>query len=251
MTSNEFGRHPGRATGKGLTRPKGRQAEPAAVAEVAALISSEAAGDRTLLIEHLHSLQDSYGHISARHLAALAEYMRLSQAEVYEVASFYHAFDVVKEDAAAPPARTVRVCESLVCAMAGAHRLIDDLDTVLDENVRVQPVACLGRCESAPVCSIGEGFITAASQQSVLAALADNASVAAPADYIGFDAYCANGGYDLLRQCLDGERTAADITGAVEESGLRGLGGAGLSNRAEMGLRPRRTGTALSRHQWR
>ena len=220
-------RHPGKGRRKGPRHLKGRQVDPAALGEVRDLL-----GDRPrradLLVEYLHLLQDRYGHLSARHLAALAAEMRLAMAGVYEVATFYHAFDVVKEDQTPPPPVTVRVCDSLVCEMLGGPELAAELTAKLGDDVRVTHGACMGRCEQGPVCSVGRTYIPNASAEDVAAAIAG--TYRAPRDYetVGFDAYRAGGGYALLVACLAGERTAEDVIEALEESGLRGLGGAGF-----------------------
>ena len=135
--------------------PKGRGVDPRALEEVRALLGEEPRR-RDLLIEHLHKLQDRYGHLSAPRLAALAEEMKLSQAEVYEVATFYHHFDVVKEGEQAPPALTVRVCDSIACEMAGAQDLLKKLPSMLGKEVRVVPAPCVGRCEAAPCVVVGQ-----------------------------------------------------------------------------------------------
>ncbi len=220
-------RAPGKHRGKARAQLKGRQVDPAALAEIRALL-----GDRPrrpdLLIEHLHLLQDEYGHLGPRHLAALAEEMRLAMAEVYEVATFYHNFDVVREGQAAPPALTIRVCDSLSCEMAGAAALWAALEAGADGGVRVTTGACMGRCDQAPVARIGRRYVTQATTAAVEAALADGAEDDPLAGYAGFDAYAADGGYQLLRACLDGDRTPEQVIEALAESGLRGLGGAGF-----------------------
>src|ERR1700754_3628991 len=137
-----------------LRTPKGRQVDPRAREEVLALLTDRARR-RDLLIEHLHLIQDHYGHLSAAHLAALALEMKLALTEVYEVATFYAHFDVVKEGDQAPPAVTVRVCDSLSCAMAGAEGLLADLPGKLGRDVRVVRAPCMGACDRAPVCAVG------------------------------------------------------------------------------------------------
>src|SRR6476659_6305188 len=134
--------------------PKGRQVDPRALAQVCALLGDRERR-RDLLIEHLHLIQDRYGYLSAAHLAALAQEMKLALTEVYEVATFYAHFDVVKEGETPPPAVTVRVCDSLSCAMAGAERLLKDLPKTLGPNVRVVRAPCMGACDRAPVCAVG------------------------------------------------------------------------------------------------
>src|SRR5919201_2892272 len=134
--------------------PKGRQVDPRALEEVRALLGTRERR-RDLLIEHLHLIQDRYGHLSAAHLAALAQEMRLAQTEVYEVATFYAHFDVVKEGEVPPPPVTVRVCDSLSCAMAGAETLLATLPAKLGPGVRVVRAPCMGACDKASVCAVG------------------------------------------------------------------------------------------------
>src|SRR5437870_11033712 len=149
--------------------PRGRQVDPAALAEVRALLG-ERPRRRDLLIEHLHLIQDRYGHLSAAHLAALAQGMKLALTEVYEVATFYAHFDVVKEGETPPPAVTVRVCDSLSCAMAGSEHLLRDLPGKLGRDVRVLRAPCMGACDRAPVCAVAHGQVFRATVESVAAA---------------------------------------------------------------------------------
>src|SRR5947208_11165108 len=146
--------------------PKGRQVEPQALAQVRALLGDRARR-RDLLIEHLHLIQDRYGHLSAAHLAALAQEMKLALTEVYEVATFYAHFDVVKEGETAPPAVTVRVCDSLSCATVGAEHLLRDLASRLGPDVRVLRAPCMGACDRAPVCAVGHVQVMHATEDSV------------------------------------------------------------------------------------
>ncbi len=194
---------------------------------------------RDLLIEHLHLLQDHFGCLHARHLAALAEEMRLSLVEVYEVASFYAHFDIVMDDEAPPPPLTVRVCDSLSCELAGAQELLGALQGRLGDGVRVVRAPCMGGCDKAPVVAIGHALHEHATLASVEAAVAAGAThpplSPSPASgggkgggYAGLDAYRAAGGYRLLQSCLAGERTRDQVIEAFEHSGLRGLGGAGF-----------------------
>ena len=215
-------RHPGRGKG-GRNRPKGRQAEPAALAEVEAMLAG-LPRRRDLLIEDLHAIQDQVGHLAARHLAALAQRMRLSLVEVYEVATFYHNFDVVT-DGPPPPAVTIRVCDSLPCAMAGAEALHAALADTPD--VRVMHGACMGRCDVAPVARIGTRYVERATPQAVRDQTCVPADTSIP-DHIDFDAYVADGGYRLLRACLDGTETLDAVLDRLDGGALRGLGGAGF-----------------------
>jgi formate dehydrogenase len=181
-----------------------------------------------LLIEHLHKIQDRYGCISAAHVVALAREMELATAEVYEVATFYHHFDVIKEGATAPPAITVRVCDSLSCELAGAQPLLQKLRATLGPTVRVIPAPCIGRCEQAPAAVVGQNPVAQATVDQVKAQVAANNTRCAVANYIGFDEYRKKGGYNLAVECLSGKRDAEDILKTMEASSLRGLGGAGF-----------------------
>ncbi len=206
--------------------PKGRRAEPAALAEVRKLIGS-GPRRRDLLVEYLHRVQDGCGHLSAAHLAALAEEMRLSLAEVYEVATFYHHFDVVKEGDA-PPSLTVRVCETLSCQMAGGDALLARLREVLGEGVRVVPVPCVGRCEDAPVAVVGRNPVGRATPETVASLVEAGAIDADPSRYVDYERYRKAGGYRVWREVWEGKRKPDQIIGIMEDSGLRGLGGAGF-----------------------
>ena len=207
--------------------PKGRQVDPRALEEVRALLG-ERELRRDLLIEHLHLIQDRYGYLSAAHLAALAQEMRLALTEVYEVATFYAHFDVVKEGETPPPAVTVRVCDSLSCALVGAERLFAELPAKLGKNVRVVRAPCMGACDRAPVCAVGHVQIMEADAARLIAAAATPVHAHAYPTPIAFDAYVRGGGYALLRACTGGTRTRDDIIKAVSDAGLRGLGGAGF-----------------------
>ena len=207
--------------------PKGRQVEPQPLDDVRALIG-ERPRRRDLLIEHLHLIQDKYGHLSAAHLAALAQEMRLALTEVYEVATFYAHFDVVKEGEDAPPAVTIRVCDSLSCAMAGGEQLLRDLPGRLGRGVRVVRAPCMGACDRAPVCAVGHAQVMKATPDSIAAAAAKGAHAHAYPTDNTFDAYVRDGGYKLLKDCIAGKRTRDDIIKIVSDAGLRGLGGAGF-----------------------
>ena len=207
--------------------PKGRRVDPAALADVQRLLG-DASRQPDLLIEHLHKIQDHLGHLPASHLAALAQEMRLAQTEVYEVASFYHHFDVVKEGEAAPAPLTVRVCDGLSCEMAGAGELLAKLPALLGREVRVIAAPCIGRCEQAPAAVVGQNPVPKASCERVAAAVDAGAVKHLPEAFIGYAAYEAAGGYALLRQCVAGERDVEAVIKTMEDSGLRGLGGAGF-----------------------
>jgi formate dehydrogenase len=207
--------------------PKGRQVDDDSLAEVAALL-----GDlplrRDLLIEALHVLQDGIGHLKARHLTALADMFRLSQAEVYEVASFYHHFDIVKEDQAPPPPLTIRICNGLSCEMAGATALIEEMKAATDPaEIRIQAVPCIGQCDSAPAANVGKRCLKRVSVPDLLSAATGDTGPEMP-DYEDFEAYKAKGGYSVLAKVIAGEVTADDAVAVMSDAGLRGLGGAGF-----------------------
>jgi len=205
--------------------PKGRAVDAKALARVQDLLG-DAPRERDLLIEHLHKLNDHFGHLPAAELAALAQEMRLPLTEVYEVATFYHHFDVVKERETPPPPLTVRVCDSIACELAGAQEL---LELGLGKDVRIIAAPCVGRCEVAPCVVVGQNPIGNATADKVRAAVKDKAHGCPAAPYIGYAEYRKNGGYRLLADCLAGRRTRDEITKIMEDSGLRGLGGAGFA----------------------
>jgi formate dehydrogenase len=207
--------------------PKGRRVDAGALEEVQHLLGPESR-QRDLLIENLHKIQDSFGHLSSAHLAALAQEMRLAQTEVFEVASFYHHFDIVKEGETPPAALTVRVCDGLSCEMAGAADLLARLPMLLGKEVRVVAAPCVGRCEQAPAVVVGQNPVPRASCEAVVAQVAAVPTRHLPAGHIDHAAYCVSGGYALLKQCTSGERDVESVIMALEGSGLRGLGGAGF-----------------------
>ena len=213
---------------KGLrATAKGRPVDAAALSEVQALLG-EAPRRRDLLIEHLHAIQDRYGCLAAAHLVALAHEMRLPMAEVYEVATFYHHFDVVGDEDPKPPPVTIRVCETLSCAMAGAHALRETLESLALPGVRVLGAPCVGRCEHAPVAVVGRNPVDHANVDDV-ARLARDGRVEPTAPVaIGYDAYRAAGGYRTFVACATGTRTPESVITELESSALRGLGGAGF-----------------------
>jgi len=221
--------------GKGRHHTKGRQLEDQPWDEVRSLLTGKLL-DRDLLIEHLHLIQDTYGCLSAAHLRALAEEMRLSMAEVYEVATFYAHFDVVKEGETPPPALTIRVCDSLSCELAGAQALKAALEDGLDANeVRVLRAPCMGRCDTAPVLELGHNHIDHATVTKVKEAIAADETHAHIPPYETYAAYAAEGGYAELkdlRESGDWEQVQDDVLA----SGLRGLGGAGFPSGKKWGF---------------
>jgi formate dehydrogenase len=206
---------------------KGRPLDVAALAEVQVLLGG-APIRRDLLIEYLHKIQDRFGQLSSAHIVALAREMNLATAEIYEVATFYHHFDVVKDADTPPPALTVRVCDSLSCELAGAQSLLGKLKTALGQDVRVIPAPCVGRCEQAPVAVVAQNPVANATPEKVLAAVKARKKTCAVEKYTGFDAYRRDGGYNIAVECLAGKRDAEDILKIMEASSLRGLGGAGF-----------------------
>jgi formate dehydrogenase beta subunit len=221
--------------GRGRVRstPKGRRVEPSAREEVLALLG-DAPRRPDLLIEHLHRIQDRYGCISAPHLAALAEEMKMAMAEVYEVATFYHHFDVIKEGETPPPPVTVRVCDSISCDLAGSHELLAALPALLGPGVRVLHAPCVGRCETAPVAVVGQNPIPHATAAQITDAVAaghvthpTQPGIVTPG-HIDYEAYRAAGGYALAAACVAGQKKAEDVIASMTDSGLRGLGGAGF-----------------------
>ena len=223
------------AKGKGRRTPKGRQFEDEALSEVKSLLANRPR-QKDLLIEFLHLIQDKYGYLSAQHLCALAEELKLSMAEVYEVASFYAHFDIVKEDETPPPKLTIRVCDSLSCELAGAQKLRKELQNGLDPNeVRVLRAPCMGRCDTAPTLEIGHNHIDFASPGKVKAAISAQHFHCSIPKYEGFQDYFSNGGYQaLLDLRLEGDWE--DIQNKILDSGLRGLGGAGFPSGKKWGF---------------
>jgi formate dehydrogenase len=221
--------------GKGRRTPKGRQLNMDALERVQALLGDRPRR-RDLLIEFLHLIQDEYGHLSADHIRALAQEMGTGQAEIYEVASFYAHFDVVKEGETPPPALTIRVCDSLSCELAGAEALQKALEDGLEASeVRVVRAPCMGRCDTAPVLELGHNHIDHATFDKTLAALQADDTHAHIPDYQDLGAYQAEGGYAKLAELRDGGDWK-DVQETVLNAGLRGLGGAGFPSGTKWGF---------------
>ncbi len=219
--------HPGGRRRKGRAHAKGRQLVATAVEEIGELLGDRPR-QRDLLIEYLHLIQDTYNQISAAHLAALAEEMRIPMSEAYEVATFYAHFDVLKEGDAPLPELTVRVCDSLTCEMTGAETLLADLSDHYAGAVRVVRAPCMGRCDMAPVAEVGHYHVVDATPDTVKSAVdSKHVHPEIPA-YTDYDAYRADGGYRLLEACLAGEKKPEQLIEIMSGSGLRGLGGAGF-----------------------
>ncbi len=219
--------HPGSGRRKAPSHPKGRQLEPEAREQVSALLGD---GElrRDLLIEYLHAIQDRHGHLSAAHLQALAELMGLPMAEVYEVASFYAHFDIVLDGETPPAPLTIRVCDSLTCEMMGAQALLAGLPARLGPGVRVVRAPCMGRCDCAPVAEVGHRHVDHATLDSLAQAAEGGDHHPVIPDYIDYEAYVAGGGYQTLKACYDGRHRAEALIAKLEDSQLKGKGGAGF-----------------------
>ena len=215
---------------RGRTRgmPRGRALDAVSLTQVEQLLDGrDPAPD--LLIEHLHCLQDHFGQLATRHLRALAEWMRMPMAQVFETASFYAHFDIVDDGEAAPPAVTIRVCDSLSCQLAGAHELAAELAAATDAGeVRVIAAPCMGRCHQAPVVEVGHRHLGNASRASVEAVLSAGEFAPEPIDWQRLDAYRAEGGFALLDAMRAGRVGVDDVSAMLDSAGLRGLGGAGF-----------------------
>src|SRR6201994_3449255 len=219
--------HPGEGRKRAKATPKGRQVDPTAAHEIEQLLGDRPRR-RDLLIEHLHLIQDTYHQISAAHLAALADEMKLAFAEVFETATFYAHFDVVKEGEPNIPPLTIRVCDSLTCAMLGAEKLLQELQSAAGPGIRVVRAPCVGRCDTAPAAEVGHHFVDHASAESVLATAKGGDTHTHLPNYIDYDAYVAGGGYALLNRLRSGELAREDLLKALDDASLRGLGGAGF-----------------------
>lgn len=219
--------HPGEGKRRAKATPKGRQIDPKASEEIEFLLEGKSRR-RDMLIEYLHLIQDKWGQISAAHLAALADEMKLAFAEVFEVATFYAHFDVVKEGASDIAPVTIRVCDSLTCAMLGAEALLKELQNKAGPGVRVVRAPCVGRCDTAPAAEVGHNFIDNATVDNVLAAVKQHDMHVHVPDYVDYDSYVAQGGYALLNALRSGKTSKEDILKALEGASLRGLGGAGF-----------------------
>ena len=210
-----------------MPHPKGRQVDPDAVAEILALLGDSGL-DRDLLIEHLHTIQDRYHGLSPRHLVALADLMRLSLVEVYEVATFYAHFDVAQDDDGDMPEITVRVCDSLPCEMAGANALFESLSADPDANVRILRAPCMGNCDHAPVAEIGHNQLNNATTKTVAEAIQAGAVETILPPYPILENTRQDGAYSIFKACVNENRTYESVRTTIEKSDLRGMGGAGF-----------------------
>src|ERR1700751_242602 len=195
--------HPGVGRKRAKATPKGRQVDPTAAHEIEQLLGDRPRR-RDLLIEHLHLIQDKYRQISAAHLAALADEMKLSFAEVFETATFYAHFDIVKEGEPNIPPLTIRVCDSLTCAMLGGEKLLEELKKGAGPGIRVVRAPCVGRCDTAPAAEVGHNFVDHADTANVLAGAQAGETHAHVPQYVDYAAYVADGGYKLLNRLRSG-----------------------------------------------
>ncbi len=219
--------HPGRGRQRARSVPKGRQVDPRAKVAMEALLG-DGRRDRDMLIEYLHLIQDTFGQISAAHLGALADEMGLAFAEVFETATFYAHFDVVKEGEADIAKLTIRVCDSLTCAMFGADALLKALEGTFGDDVRVVRAPCVGLCDVAPAVEVGHHFVHHATAESVKAAVGHGDTHVHLPDYIDYDQYVAGGGYKTLTALRSGALSIDDVLQMLDDGSLRGLGGAGF-----------------------
>ncbi len=215
------------AEGKRKGQMRGRVVDPAALAAIRALLG-ELPRRRDLLIEYLHRMQDHFGHLSNAHLVALADELKLAMTEVYEVATFYHHFDVVPEGTPPPPPITVRVCDSITCEMFGAQALHAELVRTVGTQARVQRVPCVGRCHAAPVAVVGQSPIEHATPATVLSAVVNKRIQPASPAHLSLEAYRQQGGYRTLIACDSNDRDREKVIKSLQDSKLRGLGGAGF-----------------------
>ena len=227
--------HPGAGRSRAPAFPKGRVQKPDEVVAVRKILGDRPRA-RDMLIEYLHLIQDKAGYLPAGYLHALAEELKIPMVEVYEVASFYAHFDIVRDGEEAPAPITVRVCESISCALADAEGLISAIEESNLDDVRVVRAPCMGRCDTAPVCEIGHRHVDRATPELVRSVVEGKNFQAEVPEFKGFEAYCAEGGYDVLRACLDGGRSVESVIETLSDGGLRGLGGAGFPTGRKWGL---------------
>ena len=231
LSPEEPAKKDGRPKRKGRYKPKGRQVDPQRLAAVRAILGDQLASGglvRDRLIEYLHILQDDAGYLAAADLAALADIMRLPMAEVWEVASFYDHFDLVREGQTPPPRRTIRVCTSLSCALAGAEDMLAGLQAEAGADVRFVAAPCLGACDKAPAAADGHHLIETANTDSLRRMAAGAPVRDGLTGYTGFEAYRAAGGYQLAEALAAGRADKDHLLAVLSESALRGLGGAGF-----------------------
>ena len=220
--------HPGSGRRKALEFNKGRQSDDQSIDDLKSLIPNDYFRQRDMLIESLHLIQDRYKCLKPRHLTALSELTNLPLTEIYETASFYAHFDIYKEDDLTPPDTTIRVCDGITCEMNGCKSLEKDLKDNLDTNVRVVRAPCMGRCHQAPVVEVGKKHFVNANLSLVQKALEEQDTKPVIPNYISYDDYVKEGGYKILKDCIEDKKDPMKLIEEMEQSGLRGLGGAGF-----------------------
>ena len=220
--------HPGSGRRKALEFNKGRQSDDQSIDDLKNLIPNDYFRQRDMLIESLHLIQDRYKCLKPRHLTALSELTNLPLTEIYETASFYAHFDIYKEDDLTPPDTTIRVCDGITCEMNGCKSLEKDLKDNLDSNVRVVRAPCMGRCHQAPVVEVGKKHFVNANLSLVQKALEEQDTKPVIPNYISYDDYVKEGGYKILKDCIEDKKDPMKLIDEMEQSGLRGLGGAGF-----------------------
>ena len=220
--------HPGSGRRKALEFNKGRQSDDQSIDDLKNLIPNEYFRQRDMLIESLHLIQDRYKCLKPKHLTALSELTNLPLTEIYETASFYAHFDIYKEDDLTPPDTTIRVCDGITCEMNGCKSLEKDLKDNLDSNVRVVRAPCMGRCHQAPVVEVGKKHFVNANLSLVQKALEEQDTKPVIPNYISYDDYVKEGGYKILKDCIEDKKDPMKLIKEMEQSGLRGLGGAGF-----------------------
>ena len=220
--------HPGSGRRKALEFNKGRQSDDQSIDDLKNLIPNDYFRQRDMLIESLHLIQDRYKCLKPKHLTALSELTNLPLTEIYETASFYAHFDIYKEDDLTPPDTTIRVCDGITCEMNGCKSLEKDLKDNLDTNVRVVRAPCMGRCHQAPVVEVGKKHFVNANLSLVQKALEEQDTKPVIPNYISYDDYVKEGGYKILRDCIEDKKDPMKLIEEMEQSGLRGLGGAGF-----------------------
>ena len=220
--------HPGSGRRKALEFNKGRQSDDQSLDDLKNLIPNDYFRQRDMLIESLHLIQDQYKCLKPRHLTALSELTNLPLTEIYETASFYAHFDIYKEDDLTPPDTTIRVCDGITCEMNGCKSLEKDLKDNLDTNVRVVRAPCMGRCHQAPVVEVGKKHFVNANLSLVQKALEEQDTKPVIPNYISYEDYVKEGGYKILKDCIEDKKDPMKLIEEMEQSGLRGLGGAGF-----------------------
>ena len=220
--------HPGSGRRKALEFNKGRQSDDQSLDDLKNLIPNDYFRQRDMLIESLHLIQDRYKCLKPKHLTALSELTNLPLTEIYETASFYAHFDIYKEDDLTPPDTTIRVCDGITCEMNGCKSLEKDLKDNLDSNVRVVRAPCMGRCHQAPVVEVGKKHFVNANLSLVQKALEEQDTKPVIPNYISYDDYVKEGGYEILKDCIEDKKDPMKLIEEMEQSGLRGLGGAGF-----------------------